>query len=58
MEEITITREQFRKAVLDEMKVLLSTDGVDGMAGVAMGLLASMFGAALTNRLFDKKEEE
>lgn len=58
MEEITITKEQFRQAVLDEMKVLLNTKGADGMAGAMVGLLAGTFGAALTKRLFSKKEEE
>lgn len=58
MEEITITRDDFRKAVSEELGVLINTKGGDSSAGVLAGILCATFGAALTRRLFKKDEED
>ena len=58
MDQITITREQFKKTVSEELGDLINTKGGGDSAKALAGILCATFGAKLTYRLFDKKEEE
>ena len=61
MDQITITREEFRSAVADEIMTLMQASeksNTSATAGAMAMMLVATFGAALTTRLFDKKEVE
>lgn len=59
-DQITITRDQFKEAVSEEVKTVVKAgeDAKSHMAGFMATMLVTTFGAALCGRLFKEEEEE